>query len=126
MKCLIMESTLIFYKQLVYCIYQYITSISFYGENKSWKLKKGKNRLKSREKAVDGRKFRLRGNGWGSTATRLQSHYQEVVYFLPLNSQKFLVLIWSTLEGRKAELTLEVPSGFKHGTPGLGILHLNH
>ena len=31
--------------------------------------------------------------GWGSTASRLQSHYEEAVYFLPLISQKFLVLI---------------------------------
>ena len=31
--------------------------------------------------------------GWGSTASRLQSHYEEAVYFLPLSSQKFLVLI---------------------------------
>ena len=35
-------------------------------------------------------------NGWGSTASRLQSHYEETLYFLPLSSQKFLVLIWST------------------------------
>ena len=57
--------------------------------------------------------------GWGSTATRL-------VYFLPFSSQKFLVLILSTTEGWKAELTLEPPSGFEHGTPGLGIQRLNH
>ena len=31
--------------------------------------------------------------GWGSTASRLQSQYEEVVYFLPLSSQKLLVLI---------------------------------
>ena len=31
--------------------------------------------------------------GWGSTASRLQSHDEEVVFFLPLSSQKFLVLI---------------------------------
>ena len=31
--------------------------------------------------------------GWGSAASRLQSHYREVVYFLPQSSQKFLVLI---------------------------------
>ena len=47
-------------------------------------------------------------------------------YFLPLSSQKFLVLILSTLEGLKAESTLEPPSGFEHGTPGLAIQHLNH
>ena len=59
--------------------------------------------------------------GWGSTVSRLQSHYEETVYFLPLSSQKFLVLILSTSEGWKAELTLEPPSGFELGTPELGI-----
>ena len=54
------------------------------------------------------------------------SHFEEVVYFLPQSSQKLLVLILSTSEGWKAELTLELPSGFEHGSPGLGIQHLNH
>ena len=54
------------------------------------------------------------------------SHYKEAVYFLPLSSQKFLVLILLTSEGWKAELTLEPPSGFEHVTPGLGIKRLNH
>ena len=31
--------------------------------------------------------------GWGSTASRLQSHYEEAVYILPLISQTFLVFI---------------------------------
>ena len=31
--------------------------------------------------------------GWSSTVSRLQSHYEEAVYFLPLSSQKFQVLI---------------------------------
>ena len=55
--------------------------------------------------------------GWGSTASRLEP-LREAVYFLPLSSQKFLVLILSTSEGWKAESTLEPPSGFKHGTSG--------
>ena len=54
------------------------------------------------------------------------SHFQEAVYFLPLSSEKFLVLILLTSEGWKAESTLEPPSGFEHGTPGLRIQHLNH
>ena len=54
------------------------------------------------------------------------SNFEEAVYFLPFSSQKFLVLILSTSEGWKAELTLEPPSGFEHGTLGLGIQHLNH
>ena len=36
--------------------------------------------------------------GWGLNTTRLQSYYEEAVYFLPLSSQKFLVLIWLTWE----------------------------
>ena len=37
--------------------------------------------------------------------------------------QKFYILNVSTLKGRKSELILEPPSGFKHGTPVLGIQH---
>ena len=54
------------------------------------------------------------------------SHFEEAVYFLPFISQKFLVLILSTLEGWKADSTLEPSSGFDHGNPGLGIQRLNH
>ena len=36
-----------------------------------------------------------------------------------------LLLILSTSEGWKAELTLEPQDGFEHGTPGLGIQQLN-
>ena len=53
-------------------------------------------------------------------------HFKEAVYFLPLYSQTFLVLILSTSERWKAESTLEPPSGFEHGTPGLEIQRLNH
>ena len=38
------------------------------------------------------------------------------VYFLPLSSQKFLVLNWWNSEGWKAELTLQPPSGFEPKT----------
>ena len=62
----------------------------------------------------------------GSTVSKLQSHYKEIVYFLPLNPQKFLILIWSTLEGWKAKSTLEPPISFEHGTPALGIQRYNH
>ena len=34
--------------------------------------------------------------GWGSAVSRLQSHYCETVYFLPLRPQEFLVFILST------------------------------
>ena len=37
--------------------------------------------------------------GWGSTVSRLQTHYEEAVYYLYLSSQKFLVLIVSELSG---------------------------
>ena len=36
---------------------------------------------------------------WVSTTSRLKSHYEETVYFLPQSYRKFLVLILSTLEG---------------------------
>ena len=41
-----------------------------------------------------------------------ESHFEEVVHFLPLSSQKFLVLILSTWEGWKAESTLKPPTVF--------------
>ena len=52
-------------------------------------------------------------HGWASTASRLQNHYEETVYFLPLSPQKFLVLVWSTSEEWKAKSTLEPPSDFE-------------
>ena len=54
-----------------------------------------------------------------STASMLQSNFGEAVYFLPLSSQKFLVLILLTSEGWKAESTLEPRIGLELGTPGL-------
>ena len=45
------------------------------------------------------------------------SQSKEAVYFLPLSSQKFLVLILSTSEGWKAESTLEPLTGFEQRTP---------
>ena len=55
-----------------------------------------------------------------------QSHSEEAVYFIALNSQKFLVLILSNSERWKAESTLEPPTTFDYETPGLEIQHLNH
>ena len=51
---------------------------------------------------------------------------RQFTFYHLYSSQKFLVLILSNSEGWKAELTLEPPSGFEHGTPGLEIQHLNH
>ena len=31
--------------------------------------------------------------GWGSTVSRLHGHYEEIVYFLPLSPEEFVVLI---------------------------------
>ena len=36
------------------------------------------------------------------------SHFEEKVYFLPVSSQKFLVLILSTSEGWKANVDLKI------------------
>ena len=63
--------------------------------------------------------------GWGSTASRLEPLRADNL-LLPLSSHKFLVLILPTSTGWKAESTLEPPSGFEQGTPGLGIQRLNH
>ena len=64
--------------------------------------------------------------GWVSTVSMLQSHYKETVYFLPPRPQEVLVFIRSTSEGWKAELTLEPPSGFDCGIPGLEIRHSDY
>ena len=55
-----------------------------------------------------------------------KSNFEKAVYFLPLSSQKFLILILSTSERWETESTLEPPSGFEHETPRLGIQRLNH
>ena len=58
--------------------------------------------------------------GWGSTASRLQPLRGGSLLFTT-EFPDILVLTLSTSEGGKAELTLEPPSGFEHGIPGLGI-----
>ena len=52
--------------------------------------------------------------------------FKATVRLLSFSSWEFLVLIWSTTEGRKAELDLEPPSGLEHGTHGLEIQRFNH
>ena len=64
--------------------------------------------------------------GWGSTVSRLQSHYKETVYFLPLGPQEYLVLISSISAWWKVESNLETLSDFEPGIPKLGIQRLNH
>ena len=61
---------------------------------------------------------------WDSAVSRLKSHYEEIVYFLPISPQEFLVPIQSTSEGWKAALTLAPSSGFELRTSGLGIQHI--
>ena len=60
--------------------------------------------------------------GRSSTVSRLEPLRRGSL----LITMKLLVLILSTSEGWKAESTLEPPSGFEHGNPGLGIQHINH
>ena len=55
-----------------------------------------------------------------STASKLEPLRGDSLHFA-IKSQKFLVLILSTSERWKTESTLEPPSGFEHGTPGLGM-----
>ena len=59
--------------------------------------------------------------GRGSTLPRLQSQYKERVYFVPLGSQEYLVLIWSTSDRWKADSNFEPPSEFECETSGLKI-----
>ena len=54
------------------------------------------------------------------------SHLEEAVYILPLNSEKFMVLILSTSEWWKSELILEPSSGFEHWNPGFWTQCFNH
>ena len=65
-------------------------------------------------------------HGWNSNVSKLQSHHEETIYFSSLSPHNFLVLISSTSEGQKAELTLEPPTAFEPRFPGLGIHCLNH
>ena len=63
--------------------------------------------------------------GWGSTASRLLPLWGGSLLF----TTKFPDIPGThfiDLEGWKAESTLERPSAFEHGTPGLEIQHLNH
>ena len=63
--------------------------------------------------------------GWGSTASRLEPLREGSLLF----TTKFPEIPGThfiDLEGWKAESTLELPTGFEHGTPGLGIQRLNH
>ena len=63
---------------------------------------------------------------WGSTVSRVQIHYEETVYFLPLSPQEVLLFIWTTSEGLKDKLSLEPSCGFAPGAPGLRIQRANH
>ena len=63
--------------------------------------------------------------GWGSTASRLEPLQGGSLLF----TTKFPDIPGThfiDLEGWKAESTLEPPSGFEPGTPGLEIQHLNY
>ena len=62
--------------------------------------------------------------GWCSIASRLEPLRGGSLLF----STKFPEIPGThfTDLGRKAESTLEPPSGFEHRTPGLGIERLNH
>ena len=60
--------------------------------------------------------------GWGSAAARIWSHYEETVYFLPLSSQKFLVLISTTSKRMKGWVDLEsTPWFWTRDSPNLSL-----
>ena len=63
--------------------------------------------------------------GCGSNASKLESLRGGSLLF----TSKFPEIpgtLLSTSKWWKAESTLEPPSGFEHGTPGLGIQYFNH
>ena len=65
----------------------------------------------------------------GLTVSRLQSHYegQYTFYLFLLFTQENLILILIDLGRMKGcESTLEPPSNFEPGTPGVGIEDLSH
>ena len=51
---------------------------------------------------------------------------RQFTFYYYVSSQKFLVFILLTSEGRKTEPTLDPPSGLQHRYPGLRIQHLDH
>ena len=63
--------------------------------------------------------------GWGSTSSRLEP-LQGGSLLLTTKFPEIPGTHCIDLRRMNAESTLELPSGFEHGTPGLGIQHLNH
>ena len=61
----------------------------------------------SKRKNNNNNNFTAPFQGWGSTALKLHSQYEEKVYFLTQSPQGFLVLICLTSEKWKTESTLE-------------------
>ena len=59
-------------------------------------------------------------------ATEPLRQWHDTVSFSLFSLQEFLVLNWSTLDRRKAELTLKPFSGFEPSTHELGLQLLNH
>ena len=74
---------------------------------------------------MDKKNLMLPFNGWSSTVSRLEPRGGSLLFTTVYFFQKFLVLILSTSEGWNAESTLEPPSGFEYGTPGLAGGWLN-
>ena len=64
--------------------------------------------------------------GWSSTVARLQSHYEEAVYFFTTKSPGVPGTHFIHLGRRKVESTLEPLGDFEPGTNGLGTQQLNH
>ena len=63
--------------------------------------------------------------GWGSTASMLQQPLRGGSLLFTIQFPEIPGTHFINLRRMKAESTLEPPSGFEHGTPGLGIQHLN-
>ena len=86
---------------------------------------KGKASWKQLEIKILKKNFMPPFHGWGWTASMIEPLQGGSLLFTTKFPEILLmVLILSTSEGRKAEPTLELPSGFGHRTPGLGSSNL--
>ena len=64
--------------------------------------------------------------GWGSTASKLEPLRGGSLLFTTKFPEISGTHFTDLGRMKKAESTLEPPSGFEHGTPGLGIQRLDH
>ena len=63
--------------------------------------------------------------GWGSAASRLQSHYKEAFYFLPLSYKEFWFSFGQPRKGERLSQPWSHQLVLNTGSRGLGIQRKN-